>query len=1185
MEQTAVLVDDAERRRIRTASGESLFVEAAAGTGKTTALVSRIVNILATGEARVDQLLAVTFTEKAAGELKLRLREGLERARRAEAAAPHLDEAIARLEDAHVSTIHSFCADLLRERPVEAGIDPGFEVLDDRAARRLFDQAFDEWLQEALADPPEGVRRALHRRGFEREESPHAPTRRLRAAAWRLAEWRDFDAPYTRTPFERDKAVGDLLQDVLDFAALTARPARPSNRLYRDTAPARLLAEARGARSMGAPRDVDGLEARLVDLAANRRFTSPSVDMPRRRFGGPDPDRPYGPGVTWRQVLLAHERLARRLEGFQAAADADLAACLASELRAPLARYEQFKASAGALDFLDLLLRARDLVRGDVLARRDFQSRFTRIFVDEFQDTDPLQAELLLLLAADDPDQQDWRRTRPRRGALFVVGDPKQSIYRFRRADLKVYYEIREHLSALGVPVLRLTSSFRGVPAIQRCVNRAFAPLMTGAGAGVPAYAPLSPTRSDEGGQPAVIALPVPDPHGDGRGFRNAIEKSFPDAVGAFLHWLINESGWTVTESGSPAAGGERRVPIQPHHVCVLFRRLQRFRQDIARPYTEALEAREIPHLLVGGRSFHEREEVATIRAALSAVEWPDDRLAVFATLHGSLFALDDETLFTWFERYGSLHPLRIPAALEPDAQDGPDLRPVADALRLLAALHARRNAQPVDATLSQLLEATRAHAGLALRHSGRQVLANVLQVAELARRHDAAEGLSFRGFVEHLREDAEAGQREEAPILEDGAEGVRLMTVHRAKGLEFPVVVLADPTCRLRRKIADRHVDTGRRLCALRLAGCAPRDLIEHRDDELEQDEAEAVRLAYVAATRARDVLVAPVVGDAPGDGLNEYDWTSPLHGAIFPARGDRRTAEPAPGCPRFGRESVLAGSPGPEFGGGAAGTELGWRSVAPGLHRFRNGSEGEYGVVWWDPGVLDLDVATRFGIRQEALLSKAVDEATVERDLQRYHAWRERRDETRDQAAAPSLLVETVTQRADALGAGSPAAPPPAVEVVGPAPEPDRPSGPRFGALVHALLAAAPLGQPDAVGTLAVLQGRVLGATEQEIAAASAAAAAALRHPLLERASAAAARGECRRETPVCGRTADGVLVEGAVDLAFREAGHWTVVDFKTDQELTPALERYQRQVALYAELVAAATGERATPLLLRV
>ena len=1172
MDTPSSLVDAEARGRIRESLDESLFVEAAAGTGKTTVLVDRIVNVLAQGKTRVDRILAVTFTEKAAGELKLRLRAELERVRRDRGASGALEDAIARLEEAQVNTIHGFCVDLLRERPVEAGVDPRFEVLSEPEARGLFARAFDLWMEEVLADPPDGVRRALRRRasaaGFDADAAGDSPANRLRTAAWQLAEWRDFDAPYRREAFEREALVDGIVENLCRFADRTERAANRRDRLYLDTRSARLAAQAiRTGDAMRPRRDYDGIESRLVELVLNRGFVDP------RRGAGSR----YAADIARADLLKEHRALVDRLREFRHAADADLAALLRRELQAPVAAYRELKSSTGQLDFVDLLLMARDLLRGEDAVRQEFQRRYTHLFVDEFHDTDPLQAEVLLLLAAADPAERDWRRSAPSPGKLFVVGDPKQSIYRFRRADVDIYYQVKTRLEARSMSLLRLTSSFRSAPPIQHFVNRAFEPLMAAGAAGASRYVPLSPTRSAPAGQPAVVVLPVPRPYGYRRVAASAIERSLPDAVGAFVSWLIDESGWMVTAAaGAEDGGGSGPVPIAARHVCLLFRRFESFRRDMTRPYVDALEAREIPHLLVGGRAFHEREEVATMRSALAAVEWPDDELSVFATLRGSLFAIDDETLFGYRHRFGAPHPYRIPAELAPGAEQPAELDrfvPVTDALELLKDLHRGRNRVPVDATIARLLDATRAHAGFALRPVGEQALANVLQMAEMARRHDAAGGLSFRSFVEYLLDEADRRQAGEAPIFEEGSDGVRIMTVHRAKGLEFPVVVLADPTCKLHRRTADRYIDGERGLCALRLAGWQPLDLLDHEQEEVERNRAEGVRLAYVAATRARDLLVVPAVGDGPHEG----GWLSPLHAALYPPMDQRRTAAAAPGCPPFGRDSVLER---PEGDPALTAT------VAPGLHRFAGDGESgsEYEVVWWDPHALRLGVEAHFGIRQEQLLSKEVPEATVEEDLHRYRAWRQGRERALKRAAAPSLVVETATGRAAAAATGSSRHDEADVAVIELARAAVRPSGARFGSLVHAVLATVPLDEPAAAQETAVLHGRLLGATDEEVAAAAVAVTAALRHPLLDRARAALARGECRREAPVAALD-DGTLVEGVVDLAFRESGQWTVVDFKTDRELDEALDVYRRQVALYAALVARATGERATPVLMRI
>ena len=1268
------LADADARTRIRESLGESLVVEAAAGTGKTSELVARIVEVLARGDAAVDRILAVTFTEKAAGELKLRLREGLERARKSSTgpdaagaaadaaagdAATHLDHAIAHLEEAQVSTIHGFCADLLRERPVEAGVDPRFEVLDDGAAQRMFRQAFETWLHGALDDQPPGVRRALRRRSalFRFEESPAAdtgPTDRLRRAAWQLAEWRDFTRPWRRESFPREAIVDQVVAHLREFAELTDKAAnRRSDRLFLATQPARALVQSIWATDAVRPRrrDYDGIEAQLVELAANRDFTQP------RRGAGTQ----YGGNLTRAHVLDRHTKMVDVLQRFAKVADADLAAHLQAELRDPIERYDRLKIEAGRLDFVDLLLKARDLIRGRDGVRHDAQQRYARIFVDEFQDTDPLQAEILLLLASGDPDERDWRKVTPGPGKLFLVGDPKQSIYRFRRADVGVYRQVTEQLGRRGVASIALSTSFRAVPAIQRLVNRAFAPLMSpaedaSAAASRPGYVPLAPHREDEPSQPAVVALPVPSPYGfRGRMTGRAIEASLPDAVGAFVDWMVRESGWTVTErTAGPAAAGAapERVPVEPRHVAVLFRRFDSWGADVTRPYVDAFEARGIRHLLVGGRSFHDREEVGALRAALAAIEWPDDELSVFATLRGPLFAVDDETLFAYRHRFRRLHPFRIPtdaAAGEGDCADR--FLPITDALDLLSRLHRQRNDVPIARTIGQLLEETRAHAAFVMQRAGEQVLANVLQIGELARDYEAGGGLSFRGFIEHLRDEAAERQAGEAPILEEGSDGARIMTVHGAKGLEFPVVVLGDPTARLYRTTAGRFIDSASGLCALRLAGWSPLDLLDHQQEEIERDREEGVRLAYVAATRARDLLVVPAVGDAPelddwiGPG-GEPDagprhplrsaWASPLYSAVYPPLQGRRNPRAAPGCPRFGRDSVLDRSDGDPAGND---------TVVPGLHKFRElgedpgagrksrtaadnvvpfrspaasatgSDDAAYAAVWWDPHQLALGAGAPVGIRREELLSKDAPDDVVEADLERYRTWRRRREGTVERAARPSLVLATATERARAgtaertghpgppvggpalpgAGGGSGAGPdaePHAVTVVELERAAARPAGKRFGSLVHAVLASVPLdvpdGRPAPVEEIARLHGRVFGATDDEVAAAADVAGRVLSHPLLARARAAARRGECRREAPVSMRADDGVLIEGVVDVAFREEGAWTVVDYKTDRDLEEAdgaIDVYRRQVVLYAEMITRATGEPAGAVLMQV
>jgi ATP-dependent helicase/nuclease subunit A len=1157
------LIDQTERERIRTSLDETLVVEAAAGTGKTSELVARLVNVLAEGRGTVQTIAALTFTEKAAGELKLRLRAGLEDEReRAAEGSPRrerLEDAIAHLEEARVSTIHGFCNDLLHERPVEARVDPGFEVLPEAEAEALYRRAFDAWLAETLEAPPEGLRRALRRRSFDGD-----PVDRLRRAGWQLVGWRDFRAPWERRPFERAAAIEALVTRVHALHAQLATCATTTDSLYADLWPLRRLSEDVRTRERVAPRDHDGLEAVLIDLLRESSFKSPHRGHPRN----------YRSGVTRDEILTAHAELLAALGAFAREADADLAALVQQALLETVDRYEELKTRAASLDFVDLLLRARDLVRDQGEVRADLQRRLSHIFVDEFQDTDPLQAEIVLLLSASGPTVGRWQEVTPAPGKLFIVGDPKQSIYRFRRADVGTYQAVKELLVARGAACVYLTTSFRAIPSIQRLVNAAFAPAMTDDRTALQAgYVPLAPHRDELAGQPGIVALPVPKPYGrNGALAKWAVEESLPTAVGAFVAWLLKESGWKVTERERP----REPLPISARHVCLLFRRFTSWGADVTRPYVEALEARGIPHLLVGGRSFHLREEVESLRTALAAVEWPDDELSVYATLKGPLFAIGDEELVEYRQRFRRLHPYR-----QPKEEVGAHLQPVVDALALLRSLHGLRNYRPVEDTVNRVLAATRAHAAFVLRPWGEQALANVLRIAELARTYEAAGSLSFRGFVERLQEEAE-GEAPEAPIVEESSEGVRIMTVHKAKGLEFPVVVLADITAGIAGN-PGRYVAPERGLCALRLSGWQPWDLLEHEADELARDRAEGARVAYVAATRARDLLVVPAVGDDPflarweaaSDG-----WVAAVHAAIYPPAERRRAPQqrPGPGCPAFGEDSVLErpdrDTPGRD-------------NVQPGLHAFGNGGPGSsYGVAWWDPRCLALDLQRVYGLRREDLIQDPGRE-TVDLDRKRYDEWLAVRQAARELGTRPSLRVRAVTDWTRAKPDGDEtAALARDVALVNAAASAPRPGGPRFGTLVHAVLATVALDATSAQISESVgLQARILGASAEEVEAATALVGAALAHPLMARAREAARAGRCRRETPVACREPDGSLLEGVLDLAFEDADGWTVVDFKTDAEIASELQRYRRQVSLYASAVARATGKKVTAVLMSI
>lgn len=1113
MSTSARTVSDTEaRRRIRESLDESLIVEASAGTGKTTELVGRIVAVLEHGRTTIDKIAAVTFTHKAAGELKLRLREELDR-RRQEAASTRLEDALEHLEEASIGTIHSFCAQLLRERPVEARVDPAFQELSDQESSRLYQRAFRAWLERRLAEPSPGLRRAFARLAWRDSWDDSPPLEQLQYAGRKLVEWRDYPAPWRREPFARDEETGTLLRMARELAELSSRPRRVTDNLYIGLQPVRLMVQGVAAH------DQDSLEAAVLKLGRDLRRDT-------KKGSGE-----YGGGVSREDLLNRRDELLRWIEEFRRRADADLAAELREEMSGLVDEYNERKRRQGKLDFVDLLVCTRDLVKNQRPVREYLQKRFSHLFIDEFQDTDPLQAEILLLLAADDPAESDWLKIRPVAGKLFVVGDPKQSIYKFRRADILLYRDIRDKMVDRGCGLVALRKSFRSVPNLQHFVNTSFETEMDGDGHAE--WIPLERHREEIDGRPSLIALPVPRPYKT-RLSKEAVNRSLPDAIAAFVAWLVQESGWG----------------FKARDIAILFRRRTQGGQDLTREYARALEARNVDHLLAGSKSFHHREEVETLRAALTAIEWPDDELSVFATLKGSLFAIPDEMLLVHKHKRGRLHPYH---------RDGAE-QAIADALNLLAELHKTRNYQPFAATVHALLEATRAHAGFLLRPGGNQILANVARVADLARTYEMTGGVSFRGFVEELTAQAEKEEASEAPVLEEDSDGVRLMTVHGAKGLEFPVVILADLTANLCAREPDQYVDGAKRVSATRLLRCAPWELLDHEADEADRERAEGVRVAYVAATRARDLLVVPACGDEP---FPQDNWLSPLNKALYPSRETWRKSRPATklGCPEFGDSSVVARPMDydrePEF------------SVRPGLITPQQGS---HEVVWWDPSKLKLGEESDHGLRQEELLKgdSGVSAAA-------YHAWQEQRAKTIATASRPEFAVFLASQAADAPKD------PVSVDVVGARYASPGPTGRRFGTLVHAVLRDVPL---DANGVTirrwAQLNARIVGAPSEEIEAACSRVEAALAHPLLDRARRAERK---HREYPVMLRVDGGRLMEGVVDLAFVEGNAWVIVDFKTDADISGQQSQYQRQLQWYASALHRLTGLPARAYLLGV
>ena len=799
--------DDDVRQRIIHELDTSFFLEAGAGTGKTSVLVARVVELARRG-VPLNRIVAITFTEKAAAELRERIRQELARA--------GLAGAVRDVESAQIATVHAFAATLLRERALDAGLDPNFRVLDQLQTDLRFRQSWRAWI---WADAPASAQSALQR-GLELG----LELRDLQATAEHMSRNRDLD-PSPPADDSRDRApqLNQLERDAAALAAACARLAPASQQTAENLRT--------GIREC---REVD--ESEIGPRLARLEFRG----APAAR----DPERAEL-REQWFALRDARDTLVR-----------DMGDRTLAELTVALRQFILDDAAErrrdGVLSYDDLLLEARDLLVQYGAARRSLRERFHTILVDEFQDTDPLQAEIVLLLAAGQ-DTDNWREAIPGPGRLLLVGDPKQSIYRFRRADIDTYEEVRqlfqraaEHSPGTAA-IERLRVNFRARPCLADWQNRALRALLRDDPAHPRAQAsfqPIEPHRRETGG--GVVTIPSSSQYPRVDAARQA-EAELVARVVAHLSEGRSELGLVSTDAGS-------RPPLL-REIAILIRT----RTGIA-AYTTALNRAGIPYHFDSGQGFYQRPEIRAAAHLLQALDDPTDAVAALAVLKSPLVAASDQELYDYVHT-GQDEPAQLlldPQAVPPD-YDG-RLRERIEAIsELRAAVRELPLPQLVDHVIqrSGLLEAQLLSGAEATERQ-----ANLRMLVQRAHDFASSEADSLRPFVRWLSQRQERNLPEsESPTSEADDDVVRILTIHQAKGLEFPVIILP--------KLFDRPggtskfiVDRPNRQVAYRLGRdqqfATPSIAAAEQRDEA-YAEAEARRMLYVACTRARDWLILP--------------------------------------------------------------------------------------------------------------------------------------------------------------------------------------------------------------------------------------------------------------------------------------------------------------------------------------
>ncbi len=823
MSTSAGFPDQPDRDAIVRELDRNFLVEAAAGTGKTTSLVDRAVALLAEGKTTIEHLAAVTFTIKAAAELGERFQLTLEKARRDEPSdekRERLQAAIDGREKSFIGTIHAFCARLIRERPVEAGVDPGFEELDELENLVAREEAWKRWSDRLFLEgnpiigplaevglPIESLRQTYELLADNRDAYPAPSRRRTRPdlSDARAAVCRFLDRALPSVPMPALAGGRDGFQEKL----ITAGHWRT---LEGPAATVRLLAQLESRGDFTQRTWLDRVRAKaLYDEYLELRTTV------------------VQPALTlWREYV------------YPIAVEAVMPA---------VSEFDRLREERGRLNFQDLLVRARDLLRNRPDVRLELQRRFTHLLVDEFQDTDPIQTEVMLYLTGSDVAEKDWRRLQPRAGALFVVGDPKQSIYRFRRADIETYERVRERIRESGGRIAKLTTNFRSTGRICDWVNGVFEKLLPrDPGPIQAAHAPLHAAWPDGDDTCGAFRLRI-------SGKAESIEKEDAERIAEWISRAVGGRRPVLVPDGK---GGLTKRPLEPGDFLILLRRRRHLDQ-----YARALEARRVPYEITGGGAFRDSEELAALLPLLELLADPDDPVLLTTALR-QVFGVDDDALYRFRSDGG-----RFSFLADPPASADPRIR---TALERLRGFHELTGRLPPAAAVAAIGRELGWIPYAASKEMGGTRAGNLLKALAVARGL-SADGESFAGVIEQLRQLSSSENVEEMSTQPGRSRAVRLMNLHQAKGLEAPVVFLADPNRERGREIdlsIDRSsdpallyfriVEKGKKWAWRVIAqpdGWDEREAIEKSFEDAERD-----RLLYVAATRAKSMLVVSECG-----------------------------------------------------------------------------------------------------------------------------------------------------------------------------------------------------------------------------------------------------------------------------------------------------------------------------------
>lgn len=830
------LQDQQARDKIAEALDRNMMVLAGAGAGKTHALVQRMVNAVEKGVVAVDQISAITFTRKAAGEMRGRFFSELKsRAQKADGQdLKRIQNALEKVDQCFIGTIHSFCGQLLRERPVEAGLPPDFSEVEEREEAVMRREAWDAFVQQSfLSEDPRLAK--FEELGLRPEDLYGFFQRRYQFS----------DVPLVCEPVQKpdlSTAVSQLKAFLQHTEAHIPDPL-PGRRDSLQTA----LTRARSFLSnRGIHSDSDRIELLQIltgNLGVTLKSWAPNQDFAkylRDTLLSEFQTESLNPTLTkWRQYIYRF-----------AAPYVDDA----------VAEYARTRRESGRLTFQDLLVLAARLLRDHPEVRHHFQDRYRCLFVDEFQDTDPIQAEILLYLTGENLQEPDWRKLTPRPGSLFLVGDGKQSIYRFRRADVETFDLVRNRIDDTNGDIVGLNTNFRSVGHLCDWINTAFEPLFAAHEKPYQAeFAPLFKYRPD-GENVAVHRISIPKVY---RNSRSQIAAEDAERIANFIATTIN---------GEDASAS-------PGDFLILTRT-----SGYLSHYAQALEEHSIPFEITGGNRLGEADVLHTLIDFLETVYMPDNPLPLLAYLRGDLVGLGDDTLYAFKKAGGDFNWTRD----LPKGMDRKLHRTFEQAYDHLKKASKWLQSLSPDTAIARCVQRLGLLPFVRTLPMGETHAGNLIRILSLVREW-SAQGLHWGQVVTELRAliDDRDYKIEQMTIPSAQEDVVRLMNLHQAKGLQGKIVFLADPyDTSYTRYGPEFHVsrtsdDPFLALPITKPRGPYQREVVAEpvgwEDAEAEETQflqGEELRLLYVAATRAENLLIISTYDEKPDHG----PW-SPLY------------------------------------------------------------------------------------------------------------------------------------------------------------------------------------------------------------------------------------------------------------------------------------------------------------------